>query len=342
MAGIVDYSQVATATWAYVRPQMAHAAFTKTTACNWLRKRGAIQIKGGEQAEFITELGGPAIHGHVERGEQLSLESQQILDKSRYPWREHAVLLRVEHRDLAANAGPYQQANLLEAIRKNGMKQAGDDLEKSLFGVAEDDTLVGTSIKYPINAYDVAAENASNVGGISVTTWPRWKPGHVTDKAAVRPSELDLTSMLVDLTSEEGGMPQVTFTDSSAYKDLYRIVAVRRRQNNALMADLGYKGFTWEGVDFLHVPHRGADGLSTMARGLGVDTDGAPSKGFVYLTIDPKHFFIVPHASRFMMPSEKIPVAGLLADVYHIETQYTFGTDHRAVQGVVYADADAR
>lgn len=343
---IVDYSQVTAATWAYVRPTMANAAFDKAVACNWLRKRGSIRIQGGAQAEFLTTLGGPAVHGHVARGATLNLDSKKILDKSKYNWREHAVLLRVEHIDSAANAGPYQQANLLETIRKNGMDQVGDDLESAFFGVreADDDSgngiLVGNNAAYPQSVYSMVNDPAGNVavGGLSPATWQRWRPGHAKDLAANRPSELDLASMHVDCSSKIGGMPRVTFTDASGYKDLYRIVNVRRRQTNAMMADLGYKGFTFENIDYLYVPHK------AMARGLGLSANtsaGTPTHGYIYLTIDPNHLFIVVHSKRFMMPSGKINQPGILADFYHIETQYCFGTDNREVHGIVYANHNA-
>ena len=335
MVGIVDYSQVTAATWAYVKPQMANSAFDKTTACNWMRKRGAIRIMGGEQAEFLTELGGPAVHGHMTRGQQLNLDSQKILDKSKYQWREHGVILRVEHLDLEANRGKYAQVNLLEAIRKNGMSAAGDDLERAFFGVKEDDTLVGTDTKYPVDVYTLAQKTTGAVGGLNPTTWPRWKPGYSSDKGATRPSESDITEMLVKTQSKVGGMPKVVFCDTQAYLDLYRVVRERRRQNNAMMADLGYQGFTFEGTDFLHVPH------PAMPRGLGLDGSGDPTKGFVYLAIDPEHLFIVTHSRRFMRPSDRIPVAGTFADIYHIETQYCFATDNREVQGCLYANTNA-
>lgn len=246
MAANLNWAEIATATLARRRKDIADAISKNNLLYFELRRRKAIKPAGGgrtltcpimmgdENANFMWYSG----------REALKVAGQEALTSAEYPWKQYACGVSISGLEMLQNSGKEQIINMMEAR----IQHAEKTIENQMHLAAHGDGATYSGKEFGGLQLLVSTSAGSTVGGINSGTYTWWDNQRATTggatTAAIYGDMLDLYQVCKRGTDK----PSVIIADNSYYSVYAQALQAQQRFADKSLAAAGFDNLMFQSV----------------------------------------------------------------------------------------------
>jgi hypothetical protein len=298
---------------------IADNIFNSNGFLNFLKRKNAIAVDGGESLVYPVEYDVNDTVGSVEGYDPIDITPQDTLSAVRYRWSQLAGSVIINRREEKQNAGSAGVIKLLKAKETSLVNSVSEWLAESL--ITSDGT--GNSSKDPFGlAYfigdDTSGPNAGVVGGINsaVETWwaPRSRWGSDGSGTNEILTKAHLDEVYLECSRGGGGGPNLELTN----EDLFL------KYESLLFANIQYEDVETVNAGFTNLKHK----QSVVMHDVDVPAT-------CWYMINTKYLFIARHADEWMKMNPFIDFPDKLAKVAIHSSMFNLVCTNRKKQGML-------
>lgn len=210
-------------------------------------KMGSIETRsGGKQIEEDISIAENSNVGFVAYNETVGTDAVDVLHQAIFDWKYcygNAVLYGAEI-DMAADS-KFRKHKLVENIVLNAEETMVNKIGEALFNTSDADSIDGLPKLITDNG-------TGTVGGISTTTYPKWK--NKFKNVAANPTASVLLAAMAELyrdCTRGKSSPDIIVTTPALYSLFESALTPQQRFTTSRLADAGFEALKFHGADVI-------------------------------------------------------------------------------------------